>query len=113
MIFFRFAEINPKTNRITKKNCALTLSAIYNYERVKMVSYQLLTFGVILVVFGMLYAFLSDTIFMLSDDLGLSYVGSRDVFVTGQGWMDFLWGLVPGLIISSGGIWLVARAMKG
>lgn len=78
-----------------------------------MVSYQLLTFGVILVVFGMLYAFLSDTIFMLSDDLGLSYVGSRDVFVTGQGWMDFLFRLVPGLIFVTGGIWLVARAMKG
>lgn len=78
-----------------------------------MVSYQLLTFGVILVVFGMLYAFLSDTIFMLSDDLGLSYVGSRDVFVTGQGWMDFLFRLVPGLIFVTGGIWLIARAMKG
>lgn len=78
-----------------------------------MVSYQLLTFGVILVIFGMLFAFLSDTIFMLSDDLGLSYVGSRDVFVTGQGWMDFLFRLVPGLIFVTGGIWLVARAMKG
>lgn len=78
-----------------------------------MVSYQLLTFGVILIVFGILYAFLSDTIFMLSDDLGLSYVGSRDVFVTGQGWMDFLFRLVPGLIFVTGGIWLVARAMKG
>ena len=78
-----------------------------------MVSYQLLTFGVILVVFGMLYAFLSDTIFMLYDDLGLSYVGSRDVFVTGQSWMDFLFRLVPGLIFVTGGIWLTARAMKG
>lgn len=78
-----------------------------------MVSYQLLTFGVILVVFGILFAFLNDTIFMLSDDLGLSYVGSRDVFITGQGWMDFLFKLVPSLIFVSGGIWLVARAMKG
>lgn len=78
-----------------------------------MVSYQLLTFGVILIVFGILYAFLSDTIFMMSDDLGLSYVGSRDVFITGQGWMDFLFRLVPGLIFVTGGIWLVARAMKG
>jgi len=78
-----------------------------------MVSYQLLTFGVILIVFGILYAFLSDTIFMMSDDIGLSYVGSRDIFITGQGWMDFLFRLVPGLIFVSGGIWLVARAMKG
>lgn len=78
-----------------------------------MVSYQLLTFGVILVVFGILFAFLNDTIFMLSDDLGLSYVGSRDVFITGQGWMDFLFRLVPGLIFVTGGIWLAARAMKG
>lgn len=78
-----------------------------------MVSYQLLTFGVVGIVCGIIYAFYSDTFVTLGADIGLFYTGSREVYVTGQTWMDFLFRLVPGLIISSGGIWLIARAMKG
>jgi hypothetical protein len=78
-----------------------------------MVSYQLLTFGIILIVFGIVYAFMSDMIYTMSDDIGLAYIGSRDIFISGQGWMDFIFRLVPGIIFVSGGVWLVARAMKG
>lgn len=78
-----------------------------------MVSYQLLTFGVILVVFGIVYAFMNDSLFNISSDVDLIYTGNRNVFVTGQSWMDFLFSLVPGMLVVSGGIWLVARAMKG
>ena len=78
-----------------------------------MVSYQLLIFGTALVVGGFIFGVLNDTFFELTTSGIIGYTGTNSWFIMGQGWMDFIFTLVPTVILVSGGIYLIARAMKG
>lgn len=78
-----------------------------------MVSYQLLVFGIGLVVFGIAFVFINDQFYNLTESGLMGYIGPSETFQFGQNWLDFLWGLIPSLIFISGGLWCAARAMKG
>jgi len=78
-----------------------------------MVSYQLLVFGSALLIFGLIYGLVSDIFFDLFAAGTIGYIGTNDWFNFGQGWMDFIFTMVPSVLFVSGGVYLVARAMKG
>ncbi|MDR2943839.1 MAG: hypothetical protein LBU81_01925 [Methanosarcinales archaeon] len=78
-----------------------------------MVSYQLLVFGIGLVVFGIAFTFINDQLYDMTAAGLIGYTGINETFLFGQYWLDFLWGLFPSLVFVTGGLWCSARAMKG